>query len=65
MKQLELQSRAMDLGAGHAVIFNTDQIVFDPRTLIKCMYGCADWGHGHTCPSKPGSMSRLLPPDRF
>ncbi len=56
MKQLQLKSRAMDLGADHAVIFNTDQIIFDPRTLLKCMYGCADWGHGHTCPSKPGSL---------
>jgi predicted metal-binding protein len=46
----------MDLGADHAVIFTTDQIVFDPRTLLKCMFGCSDWGHGHTCPSKSGSL---------
>lgn len=56
MEQEQLQTKAMELGADHAVIFNLGQIVFDPRTLLKCMYGCADWGHGHTCPSKPGSL---------
>ena len=23
---------------------------------FKCMFGCADWGKGHTCPSSPGSL---------
>lgn len=48
--------KAMDMGADHAVVFKTDDIVFDSRTLLKCMYGCNDWGKGHTCPSRPGSL---------
>ena len=49
-------SRALALGADHAVHFTLDEIVFDSRTILKCMYGCADWGKGHTCPSRPGSL---------
>jgi len=47
---------ATELGADHAVAFKIDDIVFDPRTILKCMFGCADWGKGHTCPSRPGSL---------
>lgn len=46
---------ALNMGAAHAVPFTIDQIHFDSRTLLKCMYGCADWGRNHTCPSRPGS----------
>lgn len=49
--------KALDLGANHAVAFTTDQIAFDARTLLKCMFGCSDWGYGHTCPSRKGSLS--------
>ncbi|MBQ3080258.1 MAG: DUF2284 domain-containing protein [Clostridia bacterium] len=47
--------RALALGAADAVVFDIDDIVFDPRTLLKCMYGCTDWGKNHTCPSRPGN----------
>jgi predicted metal-binding protein len=47
---------ALSLGALNARIFTRDDIVFDPRTLIKCMFGCADWGKGLTCPSRAGSL---------
>jgi len=47
---------ALELGADHAVPFTIDQIVFDPRTILKCMFGCADWGFGLTCPSRKGSL---------
>jgi len=59
--QQMLVNRAIELGALHAVIFNIDDIVFDPRTLLKCMYGCDDWGKGLTCPSRPGSLK----PDEY
>ena len=49
-------NKALELGADHAVRFNTGQIVFDSRTLIKCMFGCTDYGFGHTCPSRSGSL---------
>jgi predicted metal-binding protein len=48
--------KALDLGASHAVVFKTEDIEFDPRTLLKCMFGCGDWGKGPTCPSRPGSL---------
>ncbi len=47
---------AIKLGAEHALPFKTEQIVFDPRTILKCMFGCSDWGKGNTCPSRPGSL---------
>jgi predicted metal-binding protein len=47
--------RALQAGVNHAVPFRIEEIVFDPRTLLKCMFGCSDWGKGHTCPSRPGS----------
>jgi predicted metal-binding protein len=46
---------ALRMGADDAVEFAIADIVFDPRTLLKCMYGCDDWGCGLTCPSRPGS----------
>lgn len=47
---------AMELGADHAVAFRIEDIEFDSRTLLKCMFGCGDWGKGHTCPSRPNSL---------
>ena len=48
-------ARARELGATDSVVFTIDDIVFDSRTLLKCMYGCPDWGKNHTCPSRPGN----------
>lgn len=56
MDQSQALSMALELGAANAVIFTREQIVWDPRTLLKCMFGCSDWGRGHTCPSRPGSL---------
>ena len=47
---------AVRMGAAHAVAFAIDDIAFDPRTILKCMFGCGNWGHGHTCPSRPGNL---------
>ena len=47
---------AKDMGATHAVAIHARDIVLDPRTYLKCMYGCKDWGHNWTCPSAPGAM---------
>lgn len=46
---------ALDSGALDCVPFSIDDICFDSRTLLKCMYGCSDWGKNHTCPSRAGS----------
>jgi predicted metal-binding protein len=30
---------ALELGAADAVRFDIDDIVFEPRTILKCMFG--------------------------
>ncbi len=52
----EYARTALALGAVHAVPFAIDDIAFDSRTLLKCMFGCDEWGKGPTCPSRPGSL---------
>lgn len=47
---------AAEMGADHAVAFRIEDIEFDSRTILKCMFGCNDWGKGHTCPSRPSSL---------
>jgi len=47
---------AMAYGAVDVVSVTPDDIVFDGRALLKCMFGCTDWGKGCTCPSREGSL---------
>ena len=47
---------ALESGAVHAKLITPDEIVFDGRTLLKCMFGCGDWGTGPTCPSREGFL---------
>lgn len=47
---------ALGMGAADAVVFGMDDIVFEPRTILKCMFGCSDWGKGPTCPSREGGL---------
>jgi len=47
---------ALELGAADAVPFTPDDIAFESRTILKCMFGCSDWGKGPTCPSRAGSL---------
>ena len=47
---------ALGLGADDAVPFKIDDIEFDPRTILKCSFGCEDWGKGLTCPSRQNSL---------
>jgi len=55
-KHMEYRNMALSLGAEHAVLVTPDDIVFDGRTILKCMFGCSDWGHGPTCPSRVGFL---------
>lgn len=48
---------AEEMGAADAVVFRAEDICWDSRTLLKCMYGCSDWGKNHTCPSRPHNPS--------
>ena len=54
----QMAEAALALGAAHAVPFVTDDIVFDSRVRLKCMFGCDQWGKGLTCPSRPGSPTQ-------
>jgi len=47
---------AISHGASNVVVVTPEEIVFDGRTILKCMYGCKDWGKGCTCPSRAGFL---------
>ena len=49
-------SMGTELGADDVVPFKVQDIVFDSRTILKCMFGCSDWAKAHTCPSRPGFL---------
>ncbi len=48
---------AKNLGADYAVRFEISDIVFDPRVILKCMFGCKDYGRAHTCPYQRSPLS--------
>jgi predicted metal-binding protein len=52
-KYIEL---ALSLGAASATQVTPDDIVFDGRTILKCMFGCSSWGKGCTCPSRSNAL---------
>ena len=41
---------AKEQGAKNARDFIISDIAFDSRVILKCMFGCEDFGKGHTCP---------------
>jgi predicted metal-binding protein len=45
-----LVAKAIELGASEAKLVDTQQIVFDPRSHLKCRFGCNRWGKYWTCP---------------
>ncbi len=45
-----LIGKALELGATEAKLIDTKQIVFDPRSFLKCRFGCNRWGKFWTCP---------------
>jgi predicted metal-binding protein len=55
-----LIDKSIELGAGEAKLIDTDQIVFDPRSHLKCRFGCNRWGRYWTCPPHLG-----LSPEMF
>jgi len=48
---------AKSFGADNVVPVKPGDVVFDERTLLKCMFGCSDWGKGCTCPSRLGALT--------
>jgi len=49
--------KALDLGAASATRFSLSDIVFDSRVILKCMFGCGDFGKAHTCPYQRSPLS--------
>jgi predicted metal-binding protein len=56
-KLIEYTCLALNMGADNAVGFDIGDIVFDSRVILKCMFGCADYGHLHTCPYQRSPLS--------
>ena len=48
--------RAQEMGAIDALIVSINSIVFDHRTILKCMYGCDSWNKSWVCPSAPKAL---------
>ena len=48
---------ALSLGADNVVRFSINDIVFDSRVVLKCIFGCADYGRLHTCPYQKSPLS--------
>jgi predicted metal-binding protein len=59
-----LLERCIQLGAREARLISTDQVVFDPRSHLKCRFGCNRWGRFWTCPPNL-SLSREAFMDAF
>lgn len=55
-----LTKKALQLGASEAKVIDADRIVFDPRSYLKCRFGCNRWGRYWTCPP-----NLHLSPDEF
>ena len=45
-----LIDKSIEQGASEAKPIDTDQIIFDPRSYLKCRFGCNRWGRYWTCP---------------
>ena len=45
-----LIEKSLAAGASEAKLIDTDQVVFDPRSHLKCRFGCKRWGRYWTCP---------------
>ena len=54
----QLRQLAIEKGALRAEIFTLDQIVFDQRTFLKCLFGCP--GGMPYCPTKQDVANSLV-----
>ena len=54
---MDYMQKALDMGAANVVKFELADIVFDSRVILKCMFGCKDYGKEHTCPYQRSPLS--------
>ena len=52
----EYIKKAKQMGALNAMVIDTSDIIIDPRTFLKCMFGCESWNKNWTCPSAPNAL---------
>jgi len=57
MKFIKYLDMAREMGAKNAVEFKIKDIVFDPRVILKCVFGCKDYGRSHTCPNQRSPLT--------
>ena len=50
-------NKALEMGANSATRFAISDIVFDSRVILKCIFGCADYGLLHTCPYQKSPLT--------
>ena len=50
-------NKALEMGATSAVKFQINDICFDSRVALKCIFGCASYGKHHTCPYQKSHLS--------
>jgi len=55
-----LMEKAVESGATEAKLIDTDQVVFDPRSHLKCRFGCNRWGRFWTCPPHLGISPEMF-----
>ncbi len=55
-----LIDKSVELGAGEAKLMDTSEIVFDPRSHLKCRFGCNRWGRFWTCPPHLGISPEMF-----
>ena len=48
---------ATEMGAKNVQRFSISDIVFDPRVILKCIFGCKDYGLLHTCPYQKSPLT--------
>jgi predicted metal-binding protein len=46
----DLRRFAVDLGAVDAKIISTNDVVVENRVVLKCKYGCSEYGRNWSCP---------------
>ena len=57
MKSEKYVALAKEMGAKNAIEFNIEDIAFDSRVVLKCIFGCGDFGKAHTCPYQRSPLS--------
>ena len=56
----KLIDKCIQMGADGAKLIDTGEIFFDPRSHLKCSFGCNRWGKFWTCPPHNGISQEMF-----